>query len=203
MTITNGYATLAEFKAYVTVRGGSTSTDAADDAVIEDLIEAVSRQIDNLTGRRFVAESSDSTRYFEAKDGKCEIDELSTTPTSISVDYSGIRTYTALTAADYELLPDNASAKGLPYDAIIIAPASSAYFPEGRKGVKIIGKFGWPSVPDNIKSGCLAVCHNWWMERSGQASSGKVTVTASGVVIRPEDIPPHVMSDLLSLRVYR
>ena len=205
MTITNGLCTLAEFKAWVTVRGGTTSTDAADDAVIEDIIEQSSRHIEEQTGRRFWKNSSDETRYYRPKNSfRLEIDDLSAAPTSVSVDYDALRTtYTALATTDYDLLPDNAALDGKPYTMLELTFNTTAYFPTNQRGVKIVGKFGWPSVPDNIKSDCLAIAHNIWMARSGQVGSGKVSVTAEGIVIRPEDVPPMVMQDIQAYRIYR
>lgn len=49
----NSYATLADYKAYVTARGQSITTDAADDGVIESLLETASRYLDSETGRVF------------------------------------------------------------------------------------------------------------------------------------------------------
>lgn len=202
MSISNGYASLPGFKAYITVRGGSASTDTDDDTVIESLIEAVSRHIDSLTGRRFYRDTSDQTRYFQAEDGaKCSVTDLISI-TTLSVDYADSRTYTEFAAADFELAPDNASLESKPYNVIHIAPTSAQFFPVNRRGVKVIGKFGWPAIPADIENDSLAITHNLWMSRSGQASGGKITVTAQGVVIRPEDVPPLAMQNLLTYRVY-
>jgi len=204
MAVINGLATLAELKAWIQVRGGATTTDTADDEVMEDIIEQASRYIEEQTGRRFWANSSDETRYFKPDEAsRCEITDLSAYPTSVSVDYSQDRTYTALDSGDYELLPDNAALDGKPYTELVLSPDTTAYFPTVRRGVKIVGKFGWPSVPGNIKNDCLAIAHNIWMSRQGQVAGGRVTVTAAGVVIRPEDVPPRVMQDIQSYRLYR
>jgi hypothetical protein len=190
MTITNGLATLAEFKAFATVRGGTSTTDAGDDTVIEDIIEQVSRHIEGQTGRRFWKNSSDETRYFQAVDSEyCDVSDLSATPTSVSVDYSGIRSYTAIDADDYELDPPNAALDGQPYTRISLIPTSDEYFPLSRRGVKVVGKFGFPSVPDDIKNLCLAIGLNVYQNRSGQSSAGNATITAAGIVIRPQDVP--------------
>jgi hypothetical protein len=206
MTISNGYASLAEFKAWITVRGGTISTDAADDAVMEDVVEQASRYIDEQTGRRFWKPGSDETRYYTPEDStELEIDDLSTTPTSISVDYSGAETraYTALASTDYDLLPENADTLSRPWTAVEIRSTSGDYFPTQRMGVKIVGKFGWPSVPDNIKNDCLSIAHNVWMGRQGQTGGGRMTITAAGIVIRPEDVPPMAQQDILTYRLYR
>lgn len=49
----NTYATLADYKAYVTARGQTTSTDAADDGVVTDLLNYASRYIDLETRRTY------------------------------------------------------------------------------------------------------------------------------------------------------
>ena len=42
---------------------------------------------------------------------------------------------------------------------------------------------------DEIKDAVLQIAESVYSSRSGQVSSGKVTVTAAGVVIRPENVP--------------
>lgn len=51
--LVNSYATLADFKAYVTARGQTATTDATDDGIIQDLLVAASRYIDLHSRRRF------------------------------------------------------------------------------------------------------------------------------------------------------
>jgi len=53
MTARNAYATLADYKNYVTARGQTASTDATDDVVIDGLLDSASRFIDDETGRVF------------------------------------------------------------------------------------------------------------------------------------------------------
>ena len=53
MTARNAYAALSEYKAYVVARGQTSSTDATDDEVINNLLEQASRYIDDETGRAF------------------------------------------------------------------------------------------------------------------------------------------------------
>jgi hypothetical protein len=53
MSNINLYATLAEYKAYLTARGQAASTDTYDDGVIVDLLERASRYMDDKTRRQF------------------------------------------------------------------------------------------------------------------------------------------------------
>jgi hypothetical protein len=187
------------------VRGlaGSVGTDTSDDAVIEALVEAASRYMDRETGRRFYPDSSDADYYYTAKDDQCvDLPDFASI-TTVSVDYSGQRSYTALAATDFDTLPDNATAEGRPINGLALTPTSTAYFPDFRKGVKITGKRGYSAVPADVKDATLAICQSLYGSRSGQTSAGKVTVTAAGVVIRPEDVPPFAQSVILHYRNYR
>lgn len=205
MAITNGYATLAEYKQWVTMRGSSTSNDPTDDAVIENHIEAVSRYIDRETGVRFFADSTDATRYYTPTDSYVlKIDPLSAAPTSVSIDTTGTRSYTALTInTDFELLPYNAALDGQAYTELhIIAVLSSYSWPILAKGVKVVGKFGYPSVPHDVREATLLIAQNLNSARSGQTAGGRVTVTAGGVVIRPEDVPSYAQRVIQHYRGY-
>jgi hypothetical protein len=201
--LTNAYATLAEFKAYKTTRGPITSaTDASDDVVMEDLLEQSSRYIDSQTGRRFWKNSADETRYYTpTNDGYVFTDDLADAPTQVITDTGFDRTYaTTMGSTDYDLMPDNAAVYGRPYTWLEIVPASSEFFPVTRKGVEIVGTFGWPAVPDDIKEACLSITLNLYQARSGQTSAGNVTVTAGGVIIRPQDVPPLAQKTIDSYR---
>lgn len=63
MTTQNAYATLAEYKDYVTARGQTHTTDTTDDAVIELLLKSVSAFFDDQTQRNFYPRME--TRYYD------------------------------------------------------------------------------------------------------------------------------------------
>lgn len=66
MTTLNAYATLVEYKAYATARGQTSSTDATDDTVIENILKAASRFFDDQTRRWFYPLVE--TRYYDVPD---------------------------------------------------------------------------------------------------------------------------------------
>lgn len=204
MAITNGYATLAEYKLYIAMRGlnGSVGTDANDDTIIETLIEATSRYIDRQTGRRFWKDGTDATRYYSTKDPYIvKTDDISAAPTSVSVDLANNRSYTALETTQYELEPINALLDGLPYRMIRIIASTEQYFPTTPNGVKIVAKFGFPATPTDIKDATLAITQSLYAARSGQSpTSGRISVTAGGIVIRPEDVPTFAQRIIESYR---
>jgi hypothetical protein len=204
--LSNSYATVAEYKAWIASRGlaGAVGTDVSDDSVIEVLIEAASRYIDRESGQRFYLNTSDETRYYTTEHGnstEIDIDPLGEL-TSIAVDYSGVRSYELLTATDYDLTPDNAALLGFPYTCVEINTlVSSAYFPPYRRGVRVIGKFGYPTTPPEIKEACLSIAQSLNGSRSGQTSGGNVTITAAGVVIRPQDVPAFAQKIINGYRI--
>ena len=190
MTITHGYATLAEVKADKRI----TSTDATDDAFIEDLVEYASRWIDGRTGRRFwstVSASTDETRTYTPANGRrVYIDDLLEI-TTLKVDEDGDRTYeTTWASTDYDLLPENAALEARPYTYIEASPLGDYTFTKHRKAVQIVGKFGFcETAPDDIKQLCIDLTVNKYNSRFGMGTDGAATVTGAGVVITPRDIP--------------
>ena len=202
MTITHGYATLDDYKSFVALRGldGIVRSDVSDDAVIEMMIEATSRLVERLSGRRFWVDASDTAYYYTAEDEDClELPDFASI-TTVSVDLSGLRSYTDLTSTDWEVTPYNYAAEGKPIRGLAIVPPSAAYFPTSRRGVKVTGKRGWSTVPTDVKDAVLEIVNNIYASRSGQTSAGRVSVTASGIVIRPEDIPEFAMAIIRSYR---
>jgi len=146
LAISNGYSTLAEAKARLGI------TDTVDDAVLEAVVEAVSRWIDNFCNRRFYRNSSDETRYYTARySDLLELDDDLSSLTTLKTDDDGDRTYDETWAStDYDLLPANASLDSKPYTRIEITPQGSKSFPVNMpKGVEIVGKFGYgATAPD-------------------------------------------------------
>ena len=74
MAITNGYASLDDARRQA---GVLSTADTADDARLEAIVTAVSRHIDNWTGRRFYQSTADETRYFTAEcDERVDVGDL-------------------------------------------------------------------------------------------------------------------------------
>lgn len=150
MAATNGYCSTAELRVWL----GDLPSDVTD-AALEDQIEAASRKIDKECDR-FFFQLAATTKTYTATDGDyLSIDDL-VSVTTLATDANGDRTYgTTWAVTDYDLTPDNASADGMPYTAIVLSPRSAQWFPTIRKAVQITGTWGWPSVPDAIKTATL------------------------------------------------
>jgi hypothetical protein len=160
MAITNGYATLAGIKAYLSI------SDTTDDSLLETLVESSSRSIDKIANRRFYADAAATTRLYRAySDIFVYTDDISSTDGLIvKVDEGGNGTYTkTLTLnTDFIMDPLTASALGRPFTQLTMVSNTESWpiFPgltqNGlRPGVQVTAKFGWPSVPSDVNVACL------------------------------------------------
>ena len=182
MAITNGYCTLAEFKAMKDI----ASTDATDDGFIEDAIEAASRYIDGQTGRTFYARTE--TRYFSIpEDGGRQLDvddDLLTITTLTNGDGDTIA------ATEYNFIPKNVS----PKHAVKLKEASTEYWETDSESnteyvISIAGTWGYTATtPDDIKEACLDIARSCYKRRFGGNESSDSIITTGGVVITPRDV---------------
>lgn len=200
MTITNGYATLAQFKAV----DNMISTDATDDTFIEDLITRVSREIDRETGRWFYARTL--TRYYDVPNSRqLDLDiDLLTVTTLTNGDG------TVLTTADYYLVDKNTS----PYYAIRLKETSGTQWLDNdgeiENAITLVGTFGFVSrsATDDRSIGLIRsteqLCLIWaiaeYKRRYGVGVEGTAQVTGAGVVITPKALPDSAQMTLSSLR---
>ncbi len=160
MAITNGYATLAAMKAYLSI------SDSTDDTLLETLIETASRSIDKIANRRFYADTTATVRLYRAySDVFVYTDDISsTTGLIVKVDEAGNGTYskTLTLNTDYIMDPITADALGRPFTQLTMVSNTESWpiFPgltqNGlRPGVQVTAKFGWPSVPSDVNVACL------------------------------------------------
>ena len=160
MAITNGYATLTEIKAYLSI------SDTTDDTLLEDLIESASRSIDRIANRRFYLDASASARLYRAySDVFVYTDDIGTTTgLVVALDENGNGTYTKILTLnqDYILDPLTAPSMNRPYTQLTMVSNTQMFpiFPgltqNGlRPGVQVTAKWGWPSVPTDINMACL------------------------------------------------
>lgn len=188
--ITNGYVTLEEFKNSLSEAG--MTSNAPDDEVMENIITDVSRYIDAYTGHRFYSTTADETRTYSTKNPRRVFTDDIISVTTLKIDDDGDRTYaTTVSSTDYDLAPDNAALNGEPYTYIELAPECVESFPKYRRGVQIVGKFGYSmTTPADIRQACLLICVSLYQARRGMGAEGTAQVTGAGVVITPRHVPP-------------
>lgn len=143
------YMTVAEFKTV------SSIDDTDDDALIAQVLEATSRLIDRYCGRRFYLPDDDETRYYSPERSDLVFTDDIVEITTLKTDAAGDRTFeTTWATTDYDLIPRNAALDGNPYRHIGRSRIGTQSFPLVHNGVEIVGRFGYPSVPLDIKMAC-------------------------------------------------
>jgi hypothetical protein len=157
MAITNGYCTLSELKARLSI------TDNTDDTILENVIEAASRVIDSDCNTRFYA--ANETRYYSAEaPGVVVVDDLlsvSALATDDGLDYTFSITWAT---TDYLLFPFNAT----PYREIRVKQNGAKLFPRSSYAglVKVTGSFGYSSTtPDAINEACLILSARYFKRK--------------------------------------
>lgn len=160
MTITNGYATLADLKTAIGI------SDTSDDTPLEAAVEAASRLIDPFCGkgRKFWLDSNAVARYYYPCDPHVVwVDDIgSTTDLTVKVDLDGDGTFeqTLSINTHFILTPRNAAAHypAAAWEGIRLLSASPCLFQgsvTGRPVVEVTAKYGWPAVPRAVERACI------------------------------------------------
>jgi hypothetical protein len=190
MTISNGYATLAEVKNWIAI----TSTSTTDDQVIEDMVEGASRQIDKLTGGRTFYARTETHYYSVPRTGQTlwiDDDDLLTITSLKNGDES------VISSDDYHLIPKNKN----PKYAIKLTTAVSWVSQSEDYEVEAAGTWGYvSSAPDDIKQATIDIVVNAYHRRFGQGQSGQTVIAGGGILITPEDVPSSAMSIIKTYR---
>ena len=180
MAITNGYATLAEAKAYLSI------VDSIDDTMLESMVEAASRAIDNIAGRRFYLDTSASARLYRGTNPYIlTVDDFgSTTGLALALDTGGDGTYeTVLTYnTDYVVEPFNAVAMGKPYTQITLVGGQLLpwLLPNLMPSVQLTAKWGYPTVPDDISQACLILTADMYKRKD--SVGGNLGISELGAI---------------------
>lgn len=173
----SSYCTLADVRSAPALNFEAAYT--TDDALISSIILSVSREIDRMTGRFFYSTGSE-TRYFTAIDyDHVDIGDL-VSITSLATD-DGLRAWSSVWAStDYDLQPFNNAllVEPEPYHHLCITPQGAFTFPRYlAKGVKVVGVFGWSSVPSLIAKAALL-----WTERTYKRLSTPLGVSSTSQI---------------------
>jgi hypothetical protein len=158
------YATLAEFKSSIGI------TDTTDDTPLQSCLDAADQLINNYVDTKVgFGVTSSQTRYYTAERYDFVLTDPIVTVTSLATDINGDGTYSQVWSAnDYVLAPRNAALDSRPYTEIDTSPFSNAdyNFPIGYLEVKVVGTFGWPSVPAAVKQAALIQAGAIWSSRT-------------------------------------
>lgn len=187
MSITNGYATLAQLQRRLGMTGSQ------DAGLLEEAIESASREIDKHCGRRFYKDTNATARVYDI--GTPGIrdtclaaveDFWDAASLIVKTDTTGDGTYaTTWSATDYQLRPLNGivdGESGWPYYEI--HAIGNQRFPcwgwQRPAPLQVTAKWGWAAVPAPVYQACLIIAQaNYKLK---DASFGSVGIADLGVV---------------------
>lgn len=156
MTITNGYLTTAEARTYAGL------SDLADTELLDDVVTAVSRAIDNACQRTFFQQVAQARTFVTQSAAMLTLgafnDLISITTLKFDRDGDGVFEET-ISASNFGLLDSDFPETG-PYTAIELYNQTWYPVPGGTAGTgrtkltQVTGTWGWPAVPAQVKQAC-------------------------------------------------
>jgi hypothetical protein len=157
------YASLSEFKAAVGI------TDSTDDTALQSVLDATDTLIDLYCDRKTGFGTASETRFYTAEDYEYVLTDDLVSITTLQTDDDANGTYeTTWTAGtDYVLAPRNAALDGFPYTEIDTSVTWPRNFPKDvYLGVRVVGVFGFPSVPAAVKQAEIIQAGAVWNSRT-------------------------------------
>lgn len=156
MAITNGYATLAQLRQRFSI------DDPFDDAILEHVLGAVSRLIEQHCGRVFYDAGAVAARVFYPDSTTLvTVDDFHTT-TGLVVktddDDDGTYETTWTISTDFQVEPLNGVVDGVPghpYKRINAHSGERSFTVSRRPTVEVTADWGWASVPEPVREACL------------------------------------------------
>jgi hypothetical protein len=157
------YATLAQFKAAVGI------TDNTDDTALQNVLDATDTLIDLYCDRKTGFGTASETRYYTAEDYQYVLTDDLVSVTTLQTDDDANGTYetTWTSGTDFVLAPRNAALDGFPYTEIDTSVTWPRNFPKDvYLGVKVVGVFGFPSVPAAVTQAEIIQAGAVWNSRT-------------------------------------
>lgn len=186
----NEYVTSTELKATLALTGTTFA-----DADVAIAVEAASRDVDAICGRRFWADAAaTNARYYTPLTPVAVHTDDIVTLTSLVIDRDGDGTFdeTWTENTDFTLEPLNAVADGWPRWIIRAHPRGSYTFPGLPRSVKVTGKFGWSAVPPAVEQ-ATSLLASRFLTRARMAPLGIVQIGVDGGAGRVPRVDPDVM----------
>jgi hypothetical protein len=157
MTITNGYATLADVKAAFRIN------DDVDDTLLELSIESASREIDGWCERVFYNAGTATRVYVPTDSFLVETEDLISVSTLKTSSTGDTFDTTWSAPGDYQLEPLNGISGGLTVPRNRIRAIGSYVFPlwdprninAHEATVQVTGVFGFEAIPTAVKQACI------------------------------------------------
>jgi len=177
------YTNTAAVRTYLDISG------AADDDLIETLIDAAQAAIDNHCHRTFEA-SADSTKYFDFSAEFVDGDTLWLDDEICSITTVTNGDGVAVSSSEYTTIPRNADR----FFGIRILSNSGKYWTytdEWMDAIEVTGKWAWSTTaPDDVVQACKRLASFYYKQRDQQMFD--VTAIEAGTVITPVGLPLDV-----------
>jgi hypothetical protein len=157
MALGDSYATLSEFKDYISLN----DDDLIDDLKLSDALASASREIEKFTGRQFNNTATATPRLYRPKRRNLvSIDDFHTIDDLvIQTGYAGSFS-TTWTDSDYQLEPLNGIVDGeLGWPFYKIRAVGNQCFDScsARATLQVTAQWGWSEVPSLVKQACLII----------------------------------------------
>lgn len=183
--------------------------DDVDDFELTRAVRAASRRVESYTGReRFWRDATVQVREFDASNSRCcpvPVGISTATGLIVKTDEDGDGTFerTLTIDTDYILRPRNAAAMdpAHPYNEVWLADNYTFPIPaNGRSGVQITARFGWPEVPDDVREAALILSHRLFKRK--ETATGVVGFDGGGITVRLSRTDPDVAELLNPYRLF-
>jgi hypothetical protein len=175
--------------AYITpsdLRDWTGARSGIDDAIVTSLCASTSAAIDAYCGRTFTADSVATARVFHS--GSYSVTPIADafSITAVATDLVGLGTYaTTWSVADYYTEPLNGVGQnghtGWPATRIM-ARQSKWFYPAKWPDVQVTAKWGWATVPDDVRQACLMLAAE--LLASKDAPLGITASDVGGIQVR-------------------
>lgn len=156
------YANLNDLKAAMQ-QGGFDVADTADDALLQDALDAATDWIDARTGRVFGSTETEARYFLADAPDRLEVVDASAI-TEVAADVDGDLTYSrVLDPDDYEVLPLDVGQPGVrgQISSIHVLATSPRQFFPGRR-VRVTATWGFGSVPAAIRLATVRLAQRWF-----------------------------------------
>jgi hypothetical protein len=185
MAIGDPYATLDELKTYMSV--DNSDTLSMYDAILVDVLDSSSREIETHCGRQFNKTDVATPReYVACATGSIDIDDFHTK--SGLVIQSGPAYDAPWSATDFRAYPLNGIVNGQPgWPFWTIEAVGIHRF--GSAGIQVTAQWGWEAVPAPVKQACLILCNETFNVRgaplgvAGMDQFGAIRVRESRMAV--------------------
>ena len=212
MSETLSYRALCSVADVQDVLKKSTLTQAETDRITR-LINAASREIYKYTGREFVSytnyadASATETRDFDVSlyglgRNMIEVGDMQEVPSAITIsDWNFHLVSTPTVATDVDCYPRNREEwEPVTYLRFRNGHSIGYYWGQANAGwpygdyiVTVTSRWGFPSVPDDVRNGCIECVRFWWAQLFVQSPTTEPDATAAQPA---RNLPPHVRQSL-------